>query len=168
MISGTIQVPVAHAISPAQKIDGDAVATELHKMDKLVENGREILFTLHSIFPLDLFPTTISIERTKVNVVDQLFFGSHQVQSILVDEISVVELDSSILFSTLTIMSKVPYRSPITVKLLHKSEAARARRIIQGLMVSRMQHIDITNLPATELLPKLEQIGESHLEHVVS
>jgi hypothetical protein len=134
----------------------------LQKMTQLGDEKNQMLYTVKSIFPLDLFPTVITIERTKVNIIKQLFFSSAQTQSILVDEIATVEITTSLFFSALRIHNKVPNRAPYNIPNLANNEAAHAQRIIQGLMVSSDQKVDISKVPIEELLPQLEKIGASH------
>lgn len=49
----------------------------------------------------------------------------------------------------------------IVVKYLKKNEAEEARRIIQGLVVSAKQNVDLSKVDAADLKTKVENIGQA-------
>jgi hypothetical protein len=142
---------------PSPQIGG-AIDHDMQRLNRLTSDN-PVLFTLSSVFPLDMFPTKITVEKNKVSVVSQLFFFSQQVQSILIREISQVEVDVSLFFATLQIRDRVPNHPVLSIPNLKVREALRAQRIIQGLMTGLSQNIDISQMPVEELRVKLEQLG---------
>jgi hypothetical protein len=136
--------------------------TELQKMSQLADENSQVICTIKSLFPFDLFPTVITVERTKVNVIRTLFIQSTQVQSILIEEIATIERTTSLFLSALKIHNKIPNRAPYLIKNLNKDQAAYVQKIIQGLMVSTAKNIDISTLSLQELVPELEKIGAAH------
>ena len=131
---------------------------DLDKLNKLVAD-EVVLYQLSSVFPIDLFPTKISIEKTQVNFVDRIFFGAEEVTSVLIHSISNVEVDRTLFLATLRVTLMLPGQRPVVVKNLWQHEAFKARRIIQGLMTGLSQDIDLSQVPSHELLMKVEELG---------
>ncbi len=131
------------------------------KLEKLVSKSAEILLEIESVFPFTLFPDKVIITEEKVSVINRNFFYSESVKSVLGKDIAHVDVDTNIFFATLTIIDKYFTQDPIMVNHLHKGDALEARRIIQGMIVTSHQEIDITKIDAPDIRYKLEQIGRS-------
>src|SRR5258708_24459589 len=123
----------------------EQISADIAKIDKLAGFGHEdpILYTLTSVFPYDFFPTKMSIEKTKVNIVRHIFFGAREIESILISEISNVEVFTSLFFASLQVTVRLPSVPPKVVKYLRVDETLRAQRIIQGLMTRLSLHVDL-------------------------
>jgi hypothetical protein len=154
--SATAEQPTVDPFLSQQEV------ADIQKMSYLGNGKDQVICEVKTVFPITLFPTTLTIEKTKVNIIETLFFSSTQVQSILIEEIATVERSTSLFLGSITIHNKVPNREPYVVKNLSKEDATRAQRVIQGLMVSLTQKINIATIPTHELLPQLEKIGMSH------
>lgn len=134
---------------------------EEKKLDKLVHKSEKILFRASSFFPFIFFPDEITIDLEKVSTLIRTFFYSGEVETLEIPDISEVILDSGPFFATLTIKSKNVKVDPIEVKYLKKSDAIKARKIIQGLITVNMEKIDISKIHSKDLVKKLEKIGET-------
>jgi hypothetical protein len=132
---------------------------ERHKLEKLGADNDVLLFSTKTVFPFQFFPTTLTVEKTKVNINKSLFIASNQIISILISEISSVEADTTLFFGTLRISSKLPGAAPLEVPFLRKSDAMKARRIIQGLAVSLTNKVDVTKIPNEQLVDGVEKLG---------
>jgi hypothetical protein len=130
------------------------------RMDNLIEGSDVVLFKAQSVFPFDFFPDHIIIDAKKVSIVIRQFFWSERVHSVMIETISDVFVDTSPFFSALKIVDKNFQQNVIEIRFLHKKEAARARRIIQGLMVAVSETLDVTHMNPEELIPRLEQLGK--------
>jgi hypothetical protein len=134
-------------------------AKELTKLELLTSEQNSLLYSITSVFPLDFFPTQLSIEKTKVNVIRNIFFASRQIQSMLIAEIASVEVDTTLFFATISIHNRLPGSNPFVIKNLKRDEAMRARRIIQGLVVGISAQIEWSKIPTEELIKKVEELG---------
>jgi hypothetical protein len=134
-------------------------AVQLTKLNDLMSDVEQILFNASSVFPFSVFPTQIVIEKTKINVKHQLFFGSSQVKSILISEIADVEVSTNIFLATIKITTLLPQEPPIFITNFRKQDALKLQRIIQGLMVGMHEQIDISQIPVHELSHRIEQLG---------
>jgi hypothetical protein len=136
-------------------------AIAVSQLQNLAKDEQPVLMSLKTVFPFKLFPTEIIIEKTKVNIKNTLFFGSSDIQSLLISDISSCETESSMFFGLIRFMSRIPNAPPLIVNYLPKAEAQRARRIIQGLMVGVMNKVDVTKVSTPDLLESIEQVGDS-------
>lgn len=135
--------------------------TVIPSLKEVVENNNMVLFQLKSVFPFDFFPASITIDLQKISIVDQLFFFSKQVISIPISEIFVVECDTNLFFATLRIRDKRYELSPLEISFLHKEEARKARRIIQGLIAVNDQNLNMGGLSLDEIKENVEKLGST-------
>ena len=136
----------------------------LKNLENFAMTDEPALLSLNTLFPFQLFPTTITIEKTKVNIKEQHFLGMTDTRSLLIADISSVESESNVLFGTLVFRIRVASALPIEVRFLSRLRAAKARRMIEGLMVIVANKIDMTKITTAELLANLENLGASKVE----
>ncbi|KKR80489.1 MAG: hypothetical protein UU73_C0001G0353 [Candidatus Daviesbacteria bacterium GW2011_GWA1_41_61] len=134
------------------------------KMEELIEEAENPLFKLSTIFPFDFFPDQIIIDTNKVNIISKEFFSSGRVHSIMIKDIGDVFIETDPFFAKLTIIDKGFTENSINLKYLKKEDAAKARKIIQGLVVAHEQSIDLAHFPPEELTLKLEKLGKIKTE----
>lgn len=135
------------------------------KIQGLMQMTQNQLYKLSSVFPFDLFPDRIYIEQKQVIIISKQFFATSQDYQILIKNILMPIVESSIFFSTLRleVISGTQHDPPI-VRYLKKHEALKAKRIISGLMICDKEGIDLTTLPLEELIKKVEEIGRFKIE----
>ena len=121
-----------------------------------------ILMSATSVFPFDFFPTTINVETTRVTIITRQLFSS-QVHSVDIKDISSVFIETSILFASLRLVSKIFSQKELVVDRLWKKEAILLRRIIEGLRMFEKKEINISNFSKEELLTKLEELSETKI-----
>src|SRR3989344_3152212 len=131
------------------------------KFEDLLNHGSRVLYKIKTVWPFDPFPNTITIDTEKVTVAFREFFWSAEIRSIHIKNIAQVYADAGPLFATLYIADQiiVDETSRIRMPYLRKGEAMRARRIIQGLLTSHKEGIDVTHIEDRDLVTKLEAIG---------
>ncbi len=132
-----------------------------NKLDNLVKMTENRLFNLKSVFPFKLFPDSIVIEQKQVILICNQFFGSAQNYPILIKDILMPNIESSVFFATLKIkvvMGGVQ-QNPPSIRFLKKSEALKAARIITGLIICDREHIDLSGENQVEVVGKVEEIG---------
>ncbi|MBI4066913.1 hypothetical protein HY407_00890 [Candidatus Gottesmanbacteria bacterium] len=130
-------------------------------LDSTVDKTHHILFKTSTLFPFDLFPDTITIDEIKVNITRKEFFSSEQIQSILIDNISDVEVETAPILATLVI-THIGYRvNPVAIKNLKRADAIRAKRIIQGLIILRSEKIDTSSYTTPILRQRLVELGRT-------
>lgn len=148
-------------------LDREISKQQVQKLDDLVSQSERILYTTSAVFPFDFFPNKLIVDELKINIVNWEFFWAEQVKSIMIKDIVTVTVETGPFFATLVLTDRTASTNSDTptntntIKYLWKHEAARARRIIQGLKISAEQKVNVTAMKTTELVAKLEEIGRA-------
>lgn len=148
--------------SPATKAGKDITEAKIQsnsKFNTLVSEAENVLLKIQTVFPFKLFPTYIIITPTKIDIVDQTFFFSEHVHSIMIKDVSDIMADTALFFSDLKIVDRWYTENIITISWLWKDEALKARDIIQGLITSDKAGVDIVSLDQYHLSEKAEYLG---------
>lgn len=136
--------------------------TDRHAISDMVQNSNDILMSVSTVFPFDLFPTTINVEATRVTIVTRQLFAS-QVHSIDIKDISSVFIETSIFFAAISLVSKTYSQKEFVIDRLWKKEAILLRRIIEGLRMFEKKEINTTTFSKEELLSKLKELSETKI-----
>lgn len=130
------------------------------QIEGLIKSTDTPLFTFSTIFPFDLFPDTVVIDTRKVSILNKEFFWSGRTQSIMIKDVRDVLVETSPFFAKLTVVDKGFTENSVSLRFLKKSDALKARRIIQGLIIAADQNIDLTKLKPEEVGQKVEELGK--------
>lgn len=153
-------------LNSAWNVKPSQVQTEEEKsklvLEDLVEQAPTVLYKVKSIFPFDFFPDEIVIDTHKLNIINRIFFFSDSVASIPYSSIGDVQLETSIFFASLKVVTTALTRNLVTIRYLSKSKATRARRIILGLMVMEKEGVDLKKIDPKEIMKEVERIGAAH------
>lgn len=133
---------------------------EKTRLDELLKN-KKILYQTSAIFPFHLSPDQIVIDTQKVTIFYNQFLGPTSAETVLIDNIGDVDIDVSFVFGALKILSSSHQNQWLEITHLPKSEAIKARRIIEGLLIARKEGIDLSEVEDQELVDKLESLGSS-------
>lgn len=131
----------------------------------LASETQPVLFKAATVFPFDLFPDGITFDDNKVNVVKRGLL-SKQIHSILIEDITEVTVDTLWFLGTLELTDSTNPRFPWVIRLspMWASEAARARRILQGLIKAKRLGLDFASCDKKELCREMEKLGEAKEE----
>lgn len=131
-----------------------------HELHKVIENSHEILAKADTVFPLTLFPDTVTIDRTKINIVKRNFFKVSQTTSIRIEDILNVMAMTGPFFGTIKITSRVfNNQKPTEVNFLWRDDASNIKCIAQGYVIALQKEIDCSNLAKEELIDLLTKLG---------
>jgi len=130
------------------------------KMVSLANASSAILFKATTVFPFTFFPNTIIIDKTKITLIERLFFYHKDIRSYAIEDILNVEVGTSILFSTLTCLTRYDNRQVFTLRYLKKNDASFAKKIIQGLIIAKREGVHIEELSKQEIMMYGEEIGK--------
>ena len=135
---------------------------DVQRLEDLVSKSNRILMSISSIFPWDIFVSTINIEDTRITIIHRQLLSS-QVNSVDVKDIHNIFINTSLIFASLTIVSKTFVQNEFTIGKLRKKEAIMARRIIEGLRMFAKGDIDTTVYSKEELLTKLKELSTTKI-----
>lgn len=137
------------------------------KLDQLERESSNLLFRCHSVFPFSLFPTTIEVTATRVDVKYGVFFGSHEYVSILIDDLVNVVVSTNLFFGTARFEIKNFEKNPPVILYLWKEDAVKLKQVVTGMIESRNAKIDTSRLNTAQK-EMIQRIGASQNEPVVA
>ncbi len=124
------------------------------------DNPRDVYFSARSVFPFDLFPDEIIIDENKVDLIYATFLIGREVFSVPIKNINSVSSASDGIFASITIEVIGFHKDPAPIRFLWPADAAKARRIINGLVCSNRLE-PTASVPKSERVKNVEQIGEA-------
>lgn len=142
-----------------------AISNKQKTIVEFSEKESRVLYRLGSLFPLDPFPTTVTIQPSTISIVHNLFGLSQNLMTVTMEDIFTVEVEAGLFFANLKIQQKQPLLPIVEITYLWKDQAMKARRIIQGLLVVQTKNLEIPDMTTAELIPYLEEIGSTQVPH---
>lgn len=130
-------------------------------LKKTVSRSHEVLMTANTVFPITLFPDSVTLDRTKVTITRRDFFWSSNVLSIRIEDVLNVQVSVGPLFGSLTIASRVMSTvDHFQINHLWRSDAIRLKHIIQGYVIAQHNNIDTSHLNKKDLVNTLIELGQ--------
>lgn len=129
-------------------------------LKELASRSHEVLLTANTVFPMTLFPDTVTVDRTKITITRRDFFWSSDVLSIRIEDVLNVEASVGPLFGSLTVASRVMSTTDhFQIKHLWRHDARQLKRIIQGYVIAQHNNIETSHLSKDELFETLMELG---------
>lgn len=125
-----------------------------------VRKSNEVLHTANSIFPFQLFPDTITIDREKVTIIQRIFFAVSKTISVHTSDMLSVEADTGPFFGSVKLTSKYFSNNPQTITWLTKNDAHKIQRLLQGYIIVHQKDIECSKMDKRQLVKMLERIGQ--------
>ena len=140
--------------APVEEEDKD------EKLKNIVSKSHEVLMSANTVFPITLFPDTVTVDRTKITITRRDFFWTSDVISFRVEDILNVSASVGPFFGSLTIASRVMSTiDHFKITHLWRNDAIRLKHIIQGYVIAQHNNIDTTHLSTSELIDTLRELG---------
>ena len=134
----------------------------LRELTKVVEGSQEILARATTVFPLDLFPDTITVDCTQVTITQRSFFFVGGTTSIRVEDILNVTANVGPFFGSVKISTRYfDPDKPYEISRLWRDDALRLQAILQGLIIAAKREIDVTAVDKHELVKGLTKVGQN-------
>jgi len=132
-----------------------------HKdLRKIVSQSHEVLVSANTVFPISLFPDTVTVDRTKVTITKRDFFWSSDVMSIRIEDVLNVSASVGPLFGSLTVASRVMSTiDHFQINHFWRNDAIRLKHIIQGYVIAQHNNIDTAHLSKKDLIDTLLELG---------
>ena len=124
----------------------------------LIKKSNRRIISISSIFPWNLFPSTINVEESRVTFIFRQLLSS-QSHSVNIKDISNVFIQSSPFFATLQIVSRTFVQNDITVSHLGIKKAHRVQMVIEGLRTFAEHNIDTSIYEINELIAKIGEFN---------
>lgn len=132
-----------------------------NKLKALIHTSNAVLFKAKAVFPLDFFPDSITIDENKITFVRAFFWGSQQVHSYLIKCVKDVLIETNPFFATLKMKIERYTEKAVqeSIKYLKKEDTYKAQQLIQGLMVSMKEGIEVNEVEPRPLEKKATTLG---------
>lgn len=144
---------MAHATVQANK------QTKFNELADAARKAQDVLFSATTIFPLTIFPDTISIDRVKVNIKRRMFFKLSSTTSIQIDDVLNAEVSVGPFFGALKVWTRFFADEPLVINYLRRDDALALKRVIQGFIIARHKKIDCSEIDKEDLLKVLHELG---------
>lgn len=135
----------------------------------MFDKSNQILFSARSVFPFQLFQDKYFIQEKTLSIVRKEFFSQGWIETIAIQDIAGIRMYTGPLFSSITIIRKVLPQTLVEMKNLWKSDAFKMKELLDGLMMTGNQLVDMpknVNLKTQKKI--LIEIGkENEVEKVI-
>lgn len=130
-------------------------------MKDAIGASNDVILRVKSVFPITLFPTTVTLDRAKITITERNFFKAGEILTIRVEDILNVTAQVGPFFGSTKITTRFfnPER-PYVVENLNRSDALKLKRVVQGYLIARQNKIDCSKLTTQELRRTLDELGK--------
>ncbi|HRJ06400.1 MAG TPA: hypothetical protein PK096_02745 [Candidatus Saccharibacteria bacterium] len=130
-------------------------------LHKIVQKSHQILAGAQTvILPVNLFPDSVIVDRTKVTITKRTFFWTASVISIRIEDVLNVTCSTGPIFGSLTISSRVMNSTDhYEIDYFWRKDALYLKQIIQGYVIAQHNQIETSHLDRKELIETLLELG---------
>jgi hypothetical protein len=153
---GSQPAPVAIAPAPAQT---ESQEQKIEHAVEVAQSSEQVLHNATSVFPFQLFPDTITIDREKINIVKRTFFRAGEVTAVHINDILSVAANAGPFLGSLKITLRNVNQDPIEVQHLSRKDALRIKSMLQGYIIARRNGIDCMSMEKPQLISVLLRLG---------
>jgi hypothetical protein len=136
--------------------------SDAQKLRAVVRESHTILAKAKAVFPFQLFPDKVNIDRHKLTIVHRQFFGIEQTVSVPLENIKNVEADFGPFFGSVTITSDLFINNTQTVHFMWRDDAKMIQKLVQGAVVAQRESIDLNKIEIKQLRKMLIDLGSGH------
>lgn len=161
--NSTVSLSPSKFIQSLTKLNKSSV-DRANNLADVLSLSNQILARANTIFPLDLFPDSIVLDRAKLTVVRRTFFFTEDVMSIRIEDILNASAAVGPFFGSVTIATRVlSSNDHFTIYKLWRKDALHLKHMIQGYVIARHNNISCDHLSREEMIRTLVELGrEKH------
>ncbi len=143
--------------------DGLPAATppDTDEMQSIAERSHEILASARTVLlPVNLFPDSVVVDRTKVTITNRTFFWSAKTVTTRIEDILSVTSNTGPFFGSLTISTRVMNSTDhYEINYFWRRDAGYIKQIIQGYVIAQHNQIMTSHLDKDDLIRTLLELG---------
>jgi hypothetical protein len=143
-------------------------ADAAESLQRMTARSQDILFSASTVFPFDLFPDQIVLDRSQLTITHRWFFWLGNVTSVRIEDIINVNVNAGPFFGSvqvavrfLDVLDTMNTIRPTHINWLPRAKAMQLKVILQGLLIAANKQIDLTGLDTRELVEQLSELGAS-------
>lgn len=128
---------------------------------RIVRKSHQLLASAQTvILPMNLFPDSVVVDRTKVTITKRTFFWTSSVISIRIEDVLNVACGTGPIFGSLTISSRVMNSTDhYEIDYFWRKDAIYLKQLIQGYVIAQHNQIETSHLNRRELIRTLLDLG---------
>jgi hypothetical protein len=131
------------------------------ELTKAISGSTDVLVEATTVFPFTLFPDTVTVDRTQVNIVHRSFFQVGEAVSIRIEDVLNVVANVGPFFGSLQIHTRFyDTKKPYVINWLWREDALKIKRILHGYLIATKKAIDCSSLSTEELATMLDELGQ--------
>ncbi len=131
------------------------------KLAKVIGDSHDVLVRATTVFPITLFPDTLTVDRTKLSITHRNFLHAGEVLSIQIEDILNVTASVGPIFGSIKIATRFfDPGKPYEVDHFWRSDALKIKRIVQGYLIAKQQDVDTSKLTTLDLAKMLDELGK--------
>lgn len=132
-----------------------------------ISNENEFLFKFKSVFPLDLFPDEVILDKLKISIIKRDFFFSKRIITFPMTGTIQVQMFRGPVMSRVTIDDTTTiHQEPIPINNVWLDDALRFHNLVQGMVIGMRQGINLMNMSRKEILERAERWGSVEMSAV--
>mgnify|MGYP000985882093 CR=1 FL=1 len=130
-------------------------------LQKLIRKSHQLLASAQTvILPINLFPDSVTIDRTKVTITKRAFFWTSSVISIRIEDVLNVACSTGPIFGSLIISSRIMNSTDhYEIDYFWRKDALYLKQLIQGYVIAQHNRIETSHLNRKELIKTLLELG---------
>jgi hypothetical protein len=155
-----LQISARETGHPTQQANAKNQARK--KLQEAIGDSQEVLCRAQTVFPFTLFPDTITIDRSKIDITHRNFFRVEQTTSMRIEDILTAVANVGPFFGSLKITTRffgAKDDTEYALNYLTRHDALQLKRILQGYIIARQRKIDCSSLAPKELAKLLNELG---------
>ena len=130
------------------------------KLSEAIGHSQDMLFTATTVFPFNLFPDSVAVDREKVTIINRTFFKTAEIISLRIEDVLNVMADVGPFFGAVKIQTRFFDAASYSIKFLRRGDALKLTRILHGYVIAKQKDIDCDAFTADELSTLLNEIGQ--------
>jgi len=130
-------------------------------LQKIIRKSHQLLAGSQTvILPMNLFPDSVTVDRTKVTITKRAFFWNSSVISIRIEDVLNVACSTGPIFGSLIISSRVMNSTDhYEIDYFWRKDAIYLKQLIQGYVIAQHNRIETSHLKRDELIHTLLDLG---------
>ncbi len=157
---GSVQARTSQGIRESDERDAHTLDPR-ESLRKIVRKSHQLLASAQTvILPINLFPDSVTVDRTKVTITKKTFFWSSSVISIRIEDVLNIACSTGPIFGSLTISSRVMNSTDhYEIDYFWRKDALYLKQLIQGYVIAQHNQIETSHLNRRELIQTLLDLG---------
>jgi len=102
-------------------------------------NKNKVIMKIHSVFPFDLFPNTIVLQKDRIDIIHRPFFFTKEVFTVFINDIRTIRINTGPFFASLSFELKgmMEEQNPGSIRFLRRKSAQKIRKLALDLCIKQ-------------------------------